>query len=216
MLFHQGASGNQSPRHVTRTNTFEEAQRIGEIVGRNIADVLAGVGWHRAIRVNVCRATLELAPGQFPEADAAARRVAAATARFAELKTRGAARQLVRTAECDMFGAEETAELARAVGDGRLAAAISACLPAEIQSITLGPWNFVGWPGEFFVEYALEVRRRAPGTFVITMANGELQGYIVTEEAAARGFYEAANAVFAPSNGPHFVQATLALVGAKQ
>jgi neutral ceramidase len=44
------------------------------------------------------------------------------------------------------------------------------------------------------------------------MANGELQGYIVTAEAAARGGYEAANAVFCPSNGPRFVAATLALI----
>ncbi len=45
------------------------------------------------------------------------------------------------------------------------------------------------------------------------MANGELQGYIVTAEAAARNVYEATNAVFAPSNGPRFVAATLALLG---
>lgn len=79
--------------------------------------------------------------------------------------------------------------------------------------ITIGPWTFVGWPGEFFVEYALELRCRAPETFVITMANGELQGYIVTDDAARRGGYEAANAVFSPANGMRFIDATLALIG---
>jgi neutral ceramidase len=44
------------------------------------------------------------------------------------------------------------------------------------------------------------------------MANGELQGYIVTPEAAARGVYEATNAVFGPENGPRFVETTLALL----
>ena len=118
----------------------------------------------------------------------------------------------MRTAECDLYGAQETAELARAAEDGRLASAIGACLPAEIQTMTIGPWTFVGWPGEFFVEYALELRRRAPGTFVVTMANGELQGYIVTEEAAARCVYEASNAVFSAANGQRFVEVTLALL----
>jgi neutral ceramidase len=78
--------------------------------------------------------------------------------------------------------------------------------------IAVGPWRFVGWPGEFFVEYALAVRQRAPGSFVLTMANGELQGYIVTAEAAARGVYEATNALFSADNGPRVVEATLALL----
>lgn len=84
--------------------------------------------------------------------------------------------------------------------------------PAEIQAIAIGPWRFVGWPGEFFVEYALAVRAAAPQTFVVTMANGELQGYVVTAEAAARGVYEATNALFHHVNGPRIVAATLALL----
>jgi hypothetical protein len=47
---------------------------------------------------------------------------------------------------------------------------------------------------------------------VITCANGELQGYIVTAAAAAGGGYEAANAVFTADNGARFVEATLALL----
>ncbi|MGH8018173.1 MAG: hypothetical protein ACREIA_07755, partial [Opitutaceae bacterium] len=213
VLFHQGASGNQSPRHVTRANTFAEAGRIGEILGRNVEDALSSIVYRREVAVQVKGATLDAVPRQFPTSDAAAQQLAAARARYTRLKSEGAARQAVRTAECDVFGAEETAELAGAAADGRLAAAIAACMPAEIQAIKIGPWTFVGWPGEFFVEFALELRRRAPGTFVITMANGELQGYIVTGEAAAKGVYESSNAIFAPSNGPRFIDATLALLG---
>jgi hypothetical protein len=43
LIYHQGAAGNQSPRHVTRANTFTEAQRIGEILGRSIATALQGM-----------------------------------------------------------------------------------------------------------------------------------------------------------------------------
>ncbi len=212
VLFHQGASGNQSPRHVTRTNTFAEAERLGEILGRAVAGVLPSISYRRDVELTVRRKELALMPRRFPAPEAAAEQVATAKTRFEQLKAKGAPRQAVRTAECDVFGAEETAELAQAAVDGRLEVAIAGCMPAEIQAITIGPWTFVGWPGEFFVEYALELRQRVPNAFVITMANGELQGYIVTEEAAARGVYEATNAVFAPENGRRFVEATLALL----
>lgn len=212
VLFHQGASGNQSPRHVTRANTFAEAERLGGILGRSVAAALADVVFRSDVALNVRGTALHPVPRQFPPPEVAARDLAAARARFTALGASGAPRQAVRTAECDVFGAEETAELARAARDGRLPQAMATCVPAEIQAIAIGPWTYVGWPGEFFVEYALEVRRRAPGTWVITMANGELQGYIVTAEAAARGGYEATNAVFAAVNGPQFVQRTLELV----
>ena len=33
VLYHMGPAGNQSPRHVTRSNTFEESDRLGVILG---------------------------------------------------------------------------------------------------------------------------------------------------------------------------------------
>lgn len=212
ILYHNGASGNQSPRHVTRGNTFAEAARLGELLGRAIAGALEKITFSTTARVHARRALLELTPRAFPDVAEAHERVERVRARFEQLKREGVPRPAVRTAECDVFGAEETAELAAATSDGRLAAAIARCMPAEIQAIDVGEWRFVGWPGEFFVEYALAVKASAPGTFVITLANGELQGYVVTPEAAARGVYESTNAVFAPENGAKVVEATLALV----
>ena len=214
VLYHNGASGNQSPRHVTRGNTFAEAQRLGELLGRAIGKVVPAAEFVRDPRIAARRKFVELTLRAMPENEAARRALTAARERFMKLKRDGAPRAEVRTAECDVFGAEETAELAHAAVDGRLAAAARECSPAEIQLIEIGPWKFVSWPGEFFVEYALEVKRRAPGTFVVTLANGELQGYVVTAEADAKGVYEARNALFDPTNGPRMVQATLALIGA--
>jgi len=155
---------------------------------------------------------VDLVVRRMPAQEDALRALTETREKFLRLKREGAPRAVVRTAECDVFGAEETAELAKAVLDGRLAAAAAACSPAEIQVVEIGPWKFVGWPGEFFVEYALEVKRRSPGTFVITLANGELQAYIVTAEADAKGMYEARNALFSPDNGPRIVEETLALL----
>lgn len=213
IVYHNGASGNQSPRHVTKANTFAEAQRLGEQLGRSIATAIGALTFRDDLPVRVRQRLIDVGARTFPAPADAAAAVRGTRETFERLQRAGAPRTAVRTAECDVFGAEETAELSRAAADGRLGAAIASCAPAEVQVIAVGPWKFAAWPGEFFVEYALAVRARAPDTFVITLANGELQGYIVTEAAAAQGFYESTNAVFAPANGPRFVEATLALVG---
>ncbi|MBI2497227.1 MAG: hypothetical protein HYV75_04660 [Opitutae bacterium] len=213
VLYHNGASGDQSPRHVTRANTLAEARRLGELLGAAIAGVIPGISCSPVLPLRARSHRVELQVRRLPsvvEAEALAR---AALVRFEDLRKGPALRAAVRTAECDWFGAEETVALARAAVDGRLQAA-DLCSPAEIQVIGIGPSKFVLWPGEFFVDYALQVKARSPRTFVITLANGELQGYIVTPEAAARGGYEADNAVFGPDNGRRMVEATLALLAA--
>ena len=212
IVYHQGAAGNQSPRHVTRSNTFSEAQRLGELLGRAVAEAVARIDYRSSVEIICRRENLELEPRPVPTVPVAEKLLAAALERQEELRVQGAARQEVRTAECDCFGAEETLELARAASDGRLASSRALCQPAEVQLIAIGPWRFIGWPGEFFVEYALEVKRHWPTSSVITLANGDLQGYIVTEAAAEQGVYESGNAVFSPANGRRFVAATLALL----
>ncbi len=213
VLYHNGASGDQSPRHVTRGNTFAEAQRLGELLGQQIAGVWPKLNFVREARIAARRTLVDLTLRTMPAHEAAQRALVTARETFERLKREGAPRTTVRTAECDVFGAEETAELAHAAIDGRLAAAARECSPAEIQVFEIGPWKFVSWPGEFFVEYALAVKRRSPNTFVVTLANGELQAYIVTAEADAKAFYEARNALFSHENGPRIVEATLALLG---
>jgi neutral ceramidase len=213
VLYHNGASGNQSPRHTAQANTMAEAQRLGERLGEAVATAICGITYQSDVRLACRRTHLELQPRQLPTAGEAELRLRRTEARLEELRRARALRQAVRTAECDWFGAEETVALARAASDGRLLQAIGSCSPAEIQLVEIGPWKFVAWPGEFFVEYALAVKARSPNTHVITLANGELQGYIVTMEAAKQNLYEATNALFSPDNGSRVVQATMALIG---
>ena len=212
ILYHNGASGNQSPRHVTKANTFAEARRLGEMLGAAIAGAFPDVSFASTPVIRVRSAQVALHPRTLPPVDAAQAGAHRARRRFEDLRREGTNRTAVRTAECDWFGAEETLALARAAADGGLEKTAAGCSPADIQVIELGPWKFVLWPGEFFVEYALEVKAASPQTFVITLANGELQGYIVTPEAATRGVYEAGNALFSADNGRRVVAATLALL----
>jgi hypothetical protein len=213
VLYHNGASGNQSPRHTARANTMPEAQRLGERLGETITTAIPEITYQSEVHL-VCRRThLGLQPRQLPTVSEAEQLLRDTKERLERLRRERALQQLVRTAECDWFGAEETVALARAAADGRLLQTVRSCSPVEIQLIEIGPWKFVAWPGEFFVEYALAVKARSPNTHVITLANGELQGYIVTTEAAKQNVYEATNALFSPDNGPRVVEATLALIG---
>jgi neutral ceramidase len=87
-------------------------------------------------------------------------------------------------------------------------------MPAEIMLMRIGPWCFVGWPGEAFVEFSLAVKAKYPNCHVISLANGELQGYLVTEEAVRERWYEAMNSLFdCPRAGMMLVEKTLELLG---
>jgi len=148
----------------------------------------------------------------FPDADSAENNLSRLKAAMKQMVAEQAPHPQVRTLECDIFGAEETVTLAQLARDGRLEAYYASCLPAEIQVLTIGPWNFVGWSGEIFVEYGLSVKRAFSDTFVISLANGEFQGYIVTPEAAEEGGYEASNSLFTPEAGDILVRETLELL----
>lgn len=119
----------------------------------------------------------------------------------------------VRTAECDWFGAEETLALARAAASGRLQAVAASVMPAEIMLMRIGPWCFVGWPGEAFVEFSLAVKAAHPNCYVIGLVNCQLEGYLVTDEAVRQGCYEALNSIFvSPQAGTLLVENTLELL----
>lgn len=210
ILHHTGPAGNQSPRHVTTANTFEEAARLGEILGRAVERILPTIEYTCNIKLDARRELIaDLPKRTFPSVSEAGANLEKVAQKLDALRSANASPQEIRTAECDWFGAEETLILAGAAGDGTLEKAYQSCLPAEIQIIKVGQWDYVGWQGEIFVEYSLAVKDAKPNTFVISLANGELQGYIVTEEAAEEGGYEASNALFSHESGQILVDKTL-------
>lgn len=214
VIYHMGAAGNQSPRHVTRSNTLEEARRLGSLLGESIIDALSSVNYEDELPIHCAKNDLMLPLRELPPVSDADADLKRARERFERLRDSGAAKAQVRSAECDWFGAAETASLARSAASGRMAEAASACMPAMVQVIRVGRWSFVGWPGEVYVEFALSVKKRFPDSHVITMANGDLEGYLVTEHAVRTGAYESGNAVFkSPESGLLLVEATVDLLG---
>ncbi|MFZ5917392.1 MAG: neutral/alkaline non-lysosomal ceramidase N-terminal domain-containing protein [Chloroflexota bacterium] len=211
VLHHTGPAGNQSLRYVTRENTFAEAKRLGRMLAQAVQKVMPQITYTSQVSLSAAQGFVELPRREFPSMEEAQTQLERAEARLAQLRREGAARQEIRSAEVNWFGAEETLTLTRAACQGRLETVYRSCLPAEVQVFQVGPWAFVSWPGEIFVEHALAVKARRPNTFVISLANGELQGYIVTEKAARQGGYEVSNALFGPASGQMLVDTALRL-----
>jgi neutral ceramidase len=213
VLHHLGAAGDQSPRNVTRSNTFEEVERLGELLGTAVCDAISQIEFSHKWSLDCKTATVEFPLRKLPTLSEARTNLAAAQVRYAALRADAAPRAAARTAECDCFGAEEINALVSAAAEGQLVSVARECMPAEIQLIRLGSTWLVAWPGEVFVEFATRVHQQFPRAWVVTLANGELQGYLTTAEAVENHWYEASNAIFAsPASGNILVETTVGLL----
>jgi len=208
VLYHTGPEGNQSPRHVTKSNTFSEAKRLGEMLGRRVESVVGGMEYLSSVELAWDREFINPTIKEMPSLPAAEIHLKKAVEKLNLLRSDGSSSQDVRTAECDWFGAEETVTLAKAAESGIVKKYAETCLPAEVQVLKIGDWYFAGWPGEVFIEFSLEAKALHENLFIINLANGEFQGYIVTPEAEEEGGYEASNAMFGSDTGKMLITAT--------
>jgi len=208
VLYHTGPEGNQSPRHVTSSNTFPEAKRLGEMLGRRIESVIGGIEYLSSVELSRDREFITPSIKEMPSLPAAETHLKKAVEKLELLRGNGSSSQDVRTAECDWFGAEETVTLAKAAESGIVKKYAETCLPAEVHVLKIGDWYFAGWPGEVFIEFSLEAKAEHENLFIINLANGEFQGYIVTPEAEKEGGYEASNAMFGSETGKMLIEAT--------
>ena len=207
VLYHTGPCGDQSPRYFVDGQTFGEAARLGRKLGEAVAAALGGVVYTSNPTLAGAMTTTDLPRRKLPTVAEAQALVAQRRREFDEIHP--AERPKKRTAEVAVFGAEATLRLAQA----DTAKVFDAILPAEVQVLRIGDGRVVGFPGEMFVAYALDLKRRAPvKTFITAYTNGELQGYIVTLEAAAPGGYEAASSLFDPDAGQRLVNAALGMI----
>jgi len=216
VLYHTAPCGNQSPRYHVSGQTFEEAERLGRRLGEAAAGSLEGLGdgdFNADCTLRAALRAVDLPRRRLPPVAEAQRRLSECRAEYRRLEAGPARRAEVRTAECAVFGAEGTLALARAQQQGRIERTLQAYRPIEIQTLRIGDGYLVGLPGELFAEYALAIKRLSPvQTFVVSLAGGELQGYIVTPEADAAGGYEAANSLFAPEAGQVMVDAAVSML----
>jgi len=213
VVYHNGPCGNLSPRYHVKAQTFAEAERLGCRLGGFVVEALGALRdehFSFGIAVGGTHASVSLPLRRFPSVTAAEAELSAARETVQRLKRDAAGHGAVRTAECAVFGAEEAITLARAQADGRLLPVQASHQHAEVQVLRVGDTFLVAFPGECFVEYALSLKQRAGArTFVTSLANGELQGYITTPEAVG---YEANLSLFTAASGEHLVGQALALL----
>ncbi|MBE0542551.1 MAG: neutral/alkaline non-lysosomal ceramidase N-terminal domain-containing protein [Verrucomicrobia bacterium] len=213
VLYHTGPAGNQSPRYHVTGQTFSEAERLGRKLGNAALAGMENLKFSDNVALAGWRQSVDLKQSELPSVTAAEELLAAYRTDYERLKTNGAQRPQLRTAEVAVFGAEAKLKLARAQQTGELDRLLARLRPFEVQVLRIGEACLVALPGEFFAEYGLELKQRAPmKSFVITYANGELQGYLVTPEAAVAGGYEAASSLFGPEAGAAMVNAALAAI----
>jgi neutral ceramidase len=213
VVYHTGPSGNQSPRYAVTGQTFAEARRLGESLGRTVAGavkVLRNKDYAKTGAVAAASTGVTLPGRTFPPVAEAEALLEEARAIYARLRHEGAPHGPVRTAEVAVFGAEERVTLARAQERGEIAELLARYAEAEVQVLRVGNAAIVGLPGELFVEYGLAIKAASPvTTSVVSLANGELQGYITTPGATG---YEAGISLFLPESGLIMVKAALDLL----
>lgn len=210
VVYHNGTCGNLSPRYEVRGQTFAEAERLGRALGSGIVSAVTALqeaDFRENVPLAARQAFVSLPPRRLPTLEMAERQLAQARVRYERFKANGAGHGRVRTQECVVFGKEF---MLRALKHGDFNALVERYTPAEVQVLRIGQAFVAGWPGELFVEYGLDLKRRVSGgrIFVITMANGDLQGYIPTPQAVRDGCYEAGFMTFLPESGRIMVNST--------
>ncbi len=213
VLYHTGPEGNLSPRYDVKGQTFAEAERLGNLLGNYVAekiDLLTDANFESGPFIGAARRTISPVRRKLPDTKTARENLELRQSEFARLKSENAGHGPVRTAECSVFGAEETLFLAQCAENGALEAVLKNYTEVEIKVLCIGNTYIATFPGEMFVEYSLQLKEEVPKkTFAICLANGEMQGYIVTENASG---YEADNSLFMPETGKIMVKTALELI----
>lgn len=212
-IYHNGTSGNLSTRHHVNENTFREAERLGRRLGNLVWEVLAQLrqaDFQETLSIKAKQSFVRLPFRRLPSMEQAVSTLRATEETYRRLSSESAVYGTLRTAEVDRLGAQAQLALVIAEERGELNHLRHRYEQVEVQVIELGEAVYIGLPGEFFVEYGLELKRRVGRpTAVIGLANGELGGYIVTPEAQG---YEADFSLFAPEAGSAVVEATLGMM----
>jgi neutral ceramidase len=165
VLYLNGAAGNLSTRFTRRSQTFEEMERLGGLLGEQVVALLGTARTQNDVRPGTDSRTVLL-----------------------PLRTFAIDREIRPTGDrrIDQVRAEGAAIEARLAG----AFKGKSSQPIELRMFHVGLWKFFGIPGEPFDELAASVRQRDPRALVVGYANAYL-GYFPTQEAVQEMTYEA-------------------------
>ncbi len=211
VLFINGAFANVCPIDVYdlkhREYGWAWAERVGNVVAAEALRVIEKTDPMESPQIRVASRQVELA---IREIDDAQVRAAQALRERGEVVYRPDLTPEERAAYREWVYANEVVLLAE---ERRR----SPTVRAEVQAIAIGDAAFVGIPGELFVEFGLEIKRRSPflHTYVAGMANGCV-GYLPTRKAFQGGGYEtrlARSSKLVPEAGEILTETAVSLLG---
>jgi neutral ceramidase len=211
MLFMQGTSGDQSTRYFRQGQDFEEARRIGDIIGECAASSIKDTDFKSDIGLAAVSQDIGLPLKQLPsEAEAAEK----TRAEWERLKSSDAPYIEVQNANLRNLGAENTLGYVRLKKKGTPISLEADEIPPEVQVITIGDARIAGLPGEVFVQFGLDIQKKSAHekTIVVELANGCLPGYVCTPEAIKEGGYEAGATMLSGKAGDILVQTAVSLL----
>jgi hypothetical protein len=217
LVYAQGASGDQSTRYFRQGQSFDEARRVGEEIGKAAANTVLTMAFSDTVKLSARSAALPIKTRHVPPLPELKKDVDESNTIYEHLKNSGAPYLDVQNANLKHLGAEDLLCFAVANSEGTLRL-LNEENPAEIQVLTIGDARIVGLPGEVFVQFALEIKKRSPftNTFVTTIANGCLPGYVCTREAYALGGYETGASFLDPSFGYDMIETAISLITNKE
>ena len=176
-LFTNGATGNIN--HINIFNPYQrrgfyEAERLGTILGKKVLSIIPKGKTIPVKELRIIREEIKLSLRKIPRSEVEKAR------RLVE------ERKIKKISLIDGLSEEVYAEQILALGK-----ISEKSLSSEIQVISLGDIALVSIPGELFVEYGLEIKKKSPfvHTFIIGYAN-DYVGYIPTLKAFQEGGYE--------------------------
>ena len=213
LAYAQGASGDQSTRYFRQGQSFDEAKRIGDEIGKAAAKAIEEADFCDDLKIDAVSKTLKIRTREVPALDELRKNVEKFSKEYEELKAKGAPYLDVQNANLKNLGAEDFLGLAIAYSKGSLRL-LNEEDPAEIQVLCIGDSRIVGMPGEVFVDFALDIKKRSQykNTFVATLANGCLPGYVCTRESYAIGGYETGASFLDPEFGYDMTETAIELI----
>jgi hypothetical protein len=190
-VFLTGACGNVSPGDPRHGNRGPDKDEIGRLLADDVAGVLPTLGFTPELALACRTRTLALPLRALTEAE-----------------LRGTVFGAQRFAAGEVYDSMMPALAAKLREKGRQ--------KAELQVFLLGDHALAAVPGEYFVEFGLQIKEETwpRRTFVVSCANG-MVGYLPTRLACRRGGYETTlynGTYLAPGAGEKVTAAVIRLV----
>lgn len=215
--FSQGTSGNQSSRYYRQGESYDEAERVGRLLGKAAHTVLDKAEWQQDMMIAVATDTQQIELRDFGTEEELREKVAIDEARYKELYAKyGDSKNreeyyLWQNANLKLLGSEDQLGYIVMQKKGIKIELLEDEVPAEVQVFRLGGCCVIGIPGEAFVEFGLYLKAMAGfGTVIVNeLTGGCLPGYMYTPESLVTGGYETDTSMLSEEFGINLMQKAL-------